>query len=83
MKLRNDNLLIRYATKNDAAILCKWWNDGKIMAHAGFPNGINTSEFFIIYKYRRQGIGKYELITNAPETRYEDGTIGHILLFET
>jgi len=43
MELRNDNLLIRNATKNDAEILCKWWNDGKIMAHAGFPNGINTT----------------------------------------
>jgi RimJ/RimL family protein N-acetyltransferase len=43
MELRNDNLLIRYATKNDAKILCKWWNNGKIMAHAGFPNGINAT----------------------------------------
>ena len=43
MKLRRENLLIRYATKNDLKILCDWWNDGKIMAHAGFPNGINTS----------------------------------------
>ncbi|MDR0525213.1 MAG: GNAT family N-acetyltransferase [Spirochaetaceae bacterium] len=43
MKLRQDNLLIRYTTKKDAEILCKWWNDGKIMAHAGFPDGINTT----------------------------------------
>jgi RimJ/RimL family protein N-acetyltransferase len=43
MELRQDNLLIRYATKKDAGILCKWWNDGKIMAHAGFPDGINTT----------------------------------------
>jgi len=43
MELKKDNLLIRYATKNDAEILCKWWNDGKIMAHAGYPNGINTT----------------------------------------
>jgi hypothetical protein len=27
--------------------------------------------------------GKYELITNDPEAKYEDGTIGHILIFET
>ena len=43
MELKKDNLLIRYATKDDAQILCKWWNDGKIMAHAGFPDGINTT----------------------------------------
>jgi RimJ/RimL family protein N-acetyltransferase len=44
MELRQENLLIRYATINDANILCNWWNDGKIMAHAGFPDGINTTE---------------------------------------
>ena len=43
MELKQDNLLIRYANKDDAKILCNWWNDGKIMAHAGFPNGINTT----------------------------------------
>ena len=81
------------------------------------------SEFFIMYKYRRKGIGnyavkyilnkyrgkwqlkyhpkneksksfwiktideytngKYELITNSPEAQYEDGTTGHILVFES
>ena len=43
MELIKENLKIRYATKNDAKILCNWWNDGKIMAHAGFPNGVNTT----------------------------------------
>jgi len=81
------------------------------------------SEFFIMHKYRRLGIGKYavnyilnkfkgrwqlkyhpkneisksfwtkaigeytnnkyEIITNDPEVKYEDGTIGHALIFET
>ena len=81
------------------------------------------SEFFILYKYRRQGIGKYvvnyvfnkfkgkwqliynpknevskafwtktineftngkyKLLANDPEIIYEDGTIGHALIFET
>ncbi|MHB8127943.1 MAG: GNAT family N-acetyltransferase [Mobilitalea sp.] len=36
------NLAIRIATTEDAKILCKWWSDGKVMAHAGFPNGIET-----------------------------------------
>jgi len=83
----------------------------------------SLSEFFVMYKYRRLGIGKYvvnyifdkfkgkwqlkyhpkneiskifwtktieeytkgkyELITNNTEALYEDGTIGHILIFET
>ncbi len=24
-------------------MLCKWWNDGRVMAHAGFPNGLGTN----------------------------------------
>lgn len=48
MFIQNNNLTIRNATSNDASILCKWWNDGKVMAHAGFPNGIGTSEEIII-----------------------------------
>lgn len=43
MKRSCGNLLIREATIEDALQLCKWWNDGKIMNHAGFPNGINTT----------------------------------------
>ncbi len=40
MLLRFKNLVIRNATVDDAEQLAAWWNDGTIMAHAGFPNGI-------------------------------------------
>lgn len=43
MYLTTENLTIRNATPNDAEILACWWNDGKIMEHAGFPKGINTT----------------------------------------
>lgn len=43
MFLKKDHLVIRNATAEDAEILCSWWNDGKIMAHAGFPNGLGTT----------------------------------------
>ncbi len=83
----------------------------------------SISEFFVMYKYRRCGIGKYavryildtykgkwqltyhpknkisqefwnktieeytngkyEKIENNPEALYEDGTIGHVLIFRT
>jgi len=43
MYLINENLVIRDATSNDAQILCNWWNDGKVMAHAGFPLGLRTT----------------------------------------
>lgn len=39
MLLRHKNLTIRNATTDDAKLLASWWNDGKIMEHAGFPNG--------------------------------------------
>jgi len=41
MNLSQGNLTIRNARSSDAKQLCIWWNDGKIMAHAGFPNGLN------------------------------------------
>jgi RimJ/RimL family protein N-acetyltransferase len=33
---------IRNAEAIDSALLCNWWNDGQVMAHAGFPNGLGT-----------------------------------------
>ena len=29
--------------KRDCEQLARWWNDGKVMAHAGFPNGLGTT----------------------------------------
>lgn len=27
----------------DAELVTAWWNDGAVMAHAGFPNGLGTT----------------------------------------
>lgn len=43
MLLNYQNLTIRNATAADAPQLAEWWNDGKVMAHAGFPNGLGTT----------------------------------------
>ncbi|MCK9526829.1 MAG: GNAT family N-acetyltransferase [Limnochordia bacterium] len=43
MYLQDGNLVIRNATSDDAELLCLWWNDGKIMDHAGFPDGLGTT----------------------------------------
>lgn len=43
MLLNYQNLTIRNATESDAEQLTAWWNDGKVMAHAGFPNGLGTT----------------------------------------
>lgn len=39
MLLHYHDLTIRNATTADAPLLERWWNDGALMAHAGFPNG--------------------------------------------
>ena len=33
---------VRKSTPIDAILLAKWWSDGRVMAHAGFPNGLKT-----------------------------------------
>jgi RimJ/RimL family protein N-acetyltransferase len=43
MLLIYKNLRIRNAVQEDAQLLCQWWSDGKVMAHAGFPNGLNVT----------------------------------------
>jgi len=40
MELVYKNLVIRKAKGSDAEQLCTWWNDGKIMAQMGLPNGV-------------------------------------------
>ena len=41
--LRWRNLCIRAAIPEDASLLARWWNDGAVMAHAGFPFGLGRS----------------------------------------
>jgi RimJ/RimL family protein N-acetyltransferase len=43
MRTTYNNLTIRNAEESDSEILAKWWNDGAVMAHAGFPNGLGTT----------------------------------------
>jgi len=43
MKISYQDITIREAVPEDAFQLCAWWNDGSVMAHAGFPNGLGTT----------------------------------------
>lgn len=43
MYLSHNDFVIRNATAQDAPQLAAWWNDGAVMAHAGFPNGLGTT----------------------------------------
>lgn len=54
MYLKNDNLVLRHAAAEDVQILCNWWSNGKIMAHAGFPNGIYTDFDNLLEKIKNE-----------------------------
>lgn len=43
MYVNYNQITIRNAEATDAPLLAHWWNDGAIMAHAGFPNGLGTT----------------------------------------
>lgn len=43
MRVSQGALTIRSAVPEDAELLTQWWNDGTVMEHAGFPNGIGTT----------------------------------------
>lgn len=42
MRLEYEDICIRNAEEKDCPQLAEWWNDGRIMAHAGFPDGLHT-----------------------------------------
>ena len=42
------NLTLRQALPSDAGQLAAWWNDGSVMAHAGFPKGLGITEEEVI-----------------------------------
>lgn len=54
MKRTCSNLGIREAILQDAPQLCTWWNDGSVMAHAGFPKGLGITENEIIRQIAAQ-----------------------------
>ena len=45
-------LTMRPACAGDAPLLCSWWNNGALMAHAGFPQGIGITEQEIILQMK-------------------------------
>lgn len=43
MYVNYNQITIRNAEATDVPLLAHWWNDGAVMAHAGFPNGLGTT----------------------------------------
>ena len=50
MRLEFQNIVVRNTTLEDAKQLEIWWNDGKVMAHAGWPLGTGQTEAEIAAK---------------------------------
>ena len=74
--IRYENLTIRQAEAADAKQLAAWWNDGAVMAHAGFPNGVGTTEEKVA-----KGLGKGSLVIQENgrligECNYRDVGVG-------
>lgn len=67
MHLFHGDITIRNAVPSDAALLCSWWNDGEVMAHAGFPNGLGITE---------------EKVIRQIEAETDDTTRRHIILYK-
>ena len=44
MELQHKGIHLRKATRADAKQLAAWWNDGAVMAHAGYPHGLKITE---------------------------------------
>lgn len=43
MELRENDIVLRTWNINDTDCILKWWNDGSVMAHAGFPLGLGKT----------------------------------------
>jgi len=69
MYLENDNLVVRYATTDDAQILCDWWSNGEVMAHAGFPNGVHTDVNELMDKIKNENDTSRRLIIEIDSNR--------------
>lgn len=50
MLLNHKDLTVRNASPKDAKLLAAWWNDGAVMAHAGFPHGTGETADEITYR---------------------------------
>ena len=54
MERRYNEIFIRNAVTVDARLLCNWWNDGAIMEHAGFPNGLGTTVEEVVSQIKKE-----------------------------
>lgn len=95
MKIQYENLTIRQAEVADAKQLAAWWNDGAVMAHAGFPKGLGTTEeevieglgngrMVILENDRLIGECNYrDIVDGIAEIWWNEGTVKYVVLLNS
>ena len=83
MLIEKNGVRIRNAEAADCEQLAAWWNDGRVMAHAGFPLGLHTTAEEIrrqivrdsddtrrrlIIEYRSRAIGEMNYTNQGNQT---------------
>lgn len=78
MQLKYKEITVRTATVADAEQLCRWWNDGAVMAHAGFPNGLGTTTEVVAKQIEEKPTRHMILFEDKPigEMNYSDVEAG-------
>ena len=74
MQREYNGISIRSAKKEDAPQLCSWWNDGAVMAHAGFPDGVGTT----VSEVEAQLIRESDETGRTHIVCFEDAAIGEM-----
>ncbi len=59
MKIKYQEIEIRDAVPSDAPQFCSWWNDGSVMAHAGFPLGVGITVEAVTAQLCQTNTGSY------------------------
>lgn len=77
MRLGKGTCILRSAKKADCEQLAIWWNDGTIMAHAGFYEGIHTTKEEVWENIQKDLPNKVRLMME-----YEEQPIGEMCFFE-
>ncbi len=54
LALKFQDIVLRSALPSDAKTLVAWWRDGAVMAHAGFPRGIEIDESDLVKRLEKQ-----------------------------
>ena len=75
MKIKYQNILIREANIDDVKILYNWWRDGNIMAHAGFPDGLDIT----IEEIKKQIINNQDSLRHM--ILFDDQYIGEMVYY--